>query len=142
MEIDKEISKIYGRLETLENRIVELEKLFEVQPKPLSKKLSVKEFLISKAPADDVKKTLAIGYYLEKYRDLSSFNKRDLEDGFRQAKEPVPGNINDRINSNIKKGHVMLASEKKDALKAWVLTSSGERYVEQGFEEEWKWDFS
>jgi hypothetical protein len=100
------------------------------------KKLSVKEFVLLKNPKDDNLKTLCIAYYFEKYEGACCFNAKDLEKGFRLAKETPPRNINDRVNKNIARGFMMEAEEKKDKRKAWVLTSSGERFVEKGLENE------
>ena len=98
-----------------------------------SRKMSIKEFLLERAASDDVQKTLAIGHYLETQEGMTSFNKTDLEKGFRAAKESVPTNINDKVNMSIKNGHMMEAAAKKDNIKAWVLTSSGEKYLQNGF---------
>ncbi len=121
-----------------EQRIAGLEKmLFVSDSSDLSisplKKISMKEFLIEKAPKSDVQKTLCIGYFLEKYGGHISFNLNDIEEGFRQAKEPVPGNINDKVNKNIRQGLIMDAKEKKDSKKAWSLTRTGETQVENNF---------
>ena len=43
----------------------------------------MKEFLLSKKPKNKVQTTLSIGYYLEKYEQMSTFNTKDLETGFR-----------------------------------------------------------
>jgi hypothetical protein len=83
-----------------------------------------------------VQKTLAIGYYLEKFRNLSSFNLNDLKNGFKEAKEKVPLNIPDKIQKNIAKGYMMEATAKKDGLKAYTLTGSGDKFVENGFKEQ------
>jgi hypothetical protein len=63
---------------------------------------------------------------------MSQFNIKDLAECFRSAKEPAPANINDKVNSNIQKGYMMEEKEKKDKLTAWVLTNSGEKFVEGG----------
>lgn len=97
------------------------------------KKLSIKEFLRLKRPKTDVHRTLAIGYYLEKHDEMSSFNVDDVRDRFRAAKEPVPSNTQAFINQNIKNRHMMDSTEKKSGKKAYVLTNSGEEYVENGF---------
>lgn len=131
---NEEIMEIKKKLEEHEERISKLESSFQAKPEAVKKEVSVKEFIISKKPKNDVQKTLAIGYYLEKYRDFSSFNAKDLEEGFRAAKEKAPENINHRVIKNIEKGHMMEAGQKKDNLKAWVLTNSGEQSVESGFE--------
>lgn len=119
-----------------EQRIKKIEELLsKTDPKPIAKKLSIKEFLLSKSIKDELQKTLAIGYFFEKYDGLVSFNAKDIEDGFRQARETVPKNINDTVNKNISKGYIMEAKAKKDKLKAWNLTNSGERFVENDFTE-------
>jgi hypothetical protein len=131
--MDEEIRKI---LEDHENRIKKLELFAQsIQSKPevVKKKISIKEFILSKNLKDDVQKTLAIGYYFEKYEGLPSFNVKDLDKGFRDAREKVPSNVADKIQKNIAKGHVMEAEEEKDGLKAYVLTNSGEKFVENDF---------
>lgn len=129
-----EIKKI---LDNHEKRIRELEKNPVGDEKQTTKKpISIKEFILTKKPESLVQKTLLIGYYLEKNESFHSFNAKDLEDCFRRAKEMVPKNINDNINKNVKNGHMMEAKEKKDNKKAWVLTASGERFVDNDFRKE------
>lgn len=120
-------------LKNHEQRIASLEKMLLPGSDNLSsvaKKVSIKEFLLEKSPKSDVQKTLCIGYFLEKYEGYESFNLKDIEDGFRMSKEPVPGNINDKINKNIAQGFLMDAKEKKDNKKAWTLTRTGETEVQ------------
>lgn len=130
-------TQIVESLRSLEKRVTELERRLSSstgQPAPKENKdLSVKEFILSKAPANDVEKTLAIGYYLERYDGASSFNVDEIARCFQLAKEPIPGNINDKVNMNIKKGHMTEAKEKKDKKKAWIVTNSGEQFLERGF---------
>lgn len=135
MEIEKEINQIKNKLDNYEKRISALERLSAIKSGGTKKKISVKEFILAKKPKNDNQKTLAIGYYLENCENLSSLNRKDLEEGFRSAKEGVPANINDRVNQNIKKGYMMKTKEKKNNLQAWTLTNSGTRYVENDFKE-------
>jgi len=131
-----EVGAIKKKLEEHEKRISKLEGLISKKPDSVQKKISIKEFILSKNPTDDIQKTLTVGYYLESYKGFSSFNKNDLEKGFRDSKEQVPTNINDKVNKNVERGYMMEADEKKESLKAWVLTNSGERYVEHNFKED------
>jgi hypothetical protein len=133
---NKDTEKIKKILEEHEARIARLENLLVSKPSTVEKKLSIKEFILSKNPKSDVEKTLAIGYYLEKYEGLSSFNVKDLEKGFHDAKESAPENINYKVIMNIQKGYMMESEEKKDNLKAWNLTNTGEKFVESNFEKE------
>jgi hypothetical protein len=136
MVLGDEITRIESKLEEHESRISKLEHLFQAKPENIAEQVSVKEFVLQKEPKDDVQRTLAIGYYLERYKALRSFNVKDLETGFRDAKQRVPNNINLCVIANINKNHMMEAKEKKDKLKAWVLTSPGEKHVENDFEKE------
>ena len=76
IEIIEELKK---KLEDHEKRIVKLENSFfkGVGSERIDKKISIREYLISKKPKNDVNKTLAIGNYLEKYENLEFFNKND-----------------------------------------------------------------
>lgn len=132
MSSEDRLENIMKKLEEHESRISVLEGVPAKKMQAEGKKLSVKEFLLTKKPTNDVQRTLVIGYYLEHYELMDSFNIKDLADGFRSAKEPLPANINDTVNSNIGKGYMMEAKEKKDKVKAWVLTNSGEKFAEEG----------
>ena len=127
---------IKKQLENHEVRISKLEKLLSIKPEVTKKGISIKEFILQKNPKDEIQMTLAIGYYLEKDRNFASFNVKDLETGFRSAKEKPPKNINYKVIKNIEKGYIMEVEDKKDNLKAWILTNSGEKYVENNFEKE------
>jgi len=131
-----EMHELKKKLEEHEKRITELEKIFKSDPKTGKKQISIKEFILSKKPKKDVQKTLVIGYYLEKFEGMSIFNLKDLEEGFRKAKEKVPENINDKVNKNIKKDRIADAKEQKDNKKAWYLTNKGEEFVENVLKKE------
>ena len=126
------LNEIMRKLEAHESRLSALEGSPIKKVQAEGKKLSIKEFLLAKKPKDGVQQTLVIGYYLEHFEGMDSFNIKDLIDGFRAAKEPPPINTNDKVNSNIHKHHMMEAKEKKDKFTAWVLTNSGEKFVEGG----------
>jgi hypothetical protein len=138
MVTNDDIDRINKALSNHEDRIAKLEKLLTAKPPIAEEKLSIKEFILSKKPKTDNDKVLAIGYYLEKYRGMSSFNAKDLENGFQEAKEAMPGNVNLTVIRNIQKGFMMESKDKKDNLKSWNLTNTGERRVESNFEKEGK----
>ena len=126
------------RILELENRISKIETTISssISPdiKPINseklKKLSAKEFLINKKLKSETNKTLSLGYYLEYIEDMKSFNVDDLIKIFQLAKEKRPQNVHDTVNKNIIRGFLMEVGEKKDSKKAWVLTTSGENFVE------------
>ena len=130
MSVEEMLEAIKKQLLDHENRISKLEAQPKIDKDTGKKKLSIKEFILSKKPKGDVQKTLVVGFYLEKYEGLDCFNREDLENGFRSAKETVPTNIGVDVNENIRKGYFAEAREKKDKLKAWYLTNSGEECVD------------
>jgi|SRR3989344_8511 len=128
---------IEQKVEELERRVAKLETESSPihsnsLPNPKKKKMSPQEFLATKDAQTEVKKVLVFGYYLEHIEGYESFNAADLVSIFRSAKEKPPKNINDVINKNINPGKfIMDAASKKDDKKAWVLTSTGEKHVEE-----------
>ncbi len=102
---------------------------------PVPKAPSVRHFMLEKSPTDDVQRTLTIGYFLEKHADYKSFNAKDIEKGFVEAREKVPGNVSDKVLKNVWKGTMMQVQEDKDGLKAYVLTNAGTKFVESGFKQ-------
>ena len=127
---ENEVDALQKRVAALEVRVAALEGS-SAESERKGKKLSVKEFLLGKSPRSDVEKTLVIGAYLEKFERLKSFSTKDIGAGFRRAKEKVPANIADMIQKNVAKGYMDLAEEERDGLKAYYLTNSGERAVNQ-----------
>lgn len=135
-----DLKNLEHRLTSLEARIVRLEESKPLAPavrkEALTKSISIKEFILSCKPNKDVQKTLAVGYYLEKYEGLAAFSVKDLERGFKLAKEQKPSNINDKVNHCIKKGHMTEVIDVSTRSKTWMLTNSGEQFVKNGFSEE------
>ncbi len=138
-DIKDMLSQILTAVKGLERRVATLEAgtstnaVAGTEKVPSRKPISIKEFIISKAPSNGILMTLTVGYFLENHGNVSPFTAADLEAGFRSAREAVPPNVNDKANNCVKRGYFMEAKEKKDNLKAWVLTSTGERLVEEGF---------
>lgn len=118
--------------------------LLEMQPKAATKevqkietsvepekKVSLGEFLKSKNPKSHGDKILAFGYYLEKAKGYPSFNLDEIEACYMEARLPKTKNFSAYITPLIRSGHLMDAEEKKDNKKAWILTESGLKYVEE-----------
>ena len=125
------------RINVLEDRVNKIEKQLSMagtiqidEKKHDGKKISIKEFLMTKQLDDDVKRTLAIAYFIENIEKTRPFNSDDLKKSFRLAKIQQPSNINDKINMNIRAGRIMEAEEKKESKKAWELTATGEAFIE------------
>lgn len=133
-----EIEELKLKMSDLENRIVLIEERLGTSAIPVNnliKNISIREFLNSRKPSNDVQKTLLIMYFLEQYENNSSINIDDIRTGFRNAKEPIPKNISDKIYMSIKKGYVMETNEKKDKKNCFIITNTGERFVDSKLKE-------
>lgn len=124
-----------ARVNALEERLARLEGRFggsaasTGQTSP-PKKLSAKEFLMTKNVGSELQRVAALAFFLEREEGITSFNVADLEGAFRSAREKLPKNMNDAVNKNIARGFFMEAAQKKDSKKAWQMTATGERFVE------------
>ncbi|HHT9133412.1 MAG TPA: hypothetical protein ACFYD2_00785 [Candidatus Avalokitesvara rifleensis] len=95
-----------------------------------TKEMSAAQFFKKVSPKNDVDRTLAAGYFLEKFRNVENFTAADVAHIIRSdAKTPPPKNPNDAVNKNIRKGSMMSAGD-KDGKMAFVLTSDGEEAIE------------
>lgn len=94
------------------------------------KRMSLAEFLKTKNPKGHDDTILVFGYFIEKIEGASLFNVDDIKKCYRDAKIPPTKNIPTYTTILTKKGYVMDAGDKKDNKKAWVLTKSGEEYIE------------
>jgi hypothetical protein len=120
-----ELDYLKRKIEALESRVSQLEQLpVPVQNIILEKKLSLREFIISKKPASEIRVGLLIVYFLEKYEGKQSFTVKDIAEGFRLAKESKPTNLSDVIQKNAKKGYFDEVGRDR-GVKSWVLTNSG-----------------
>jgi hypothetical protein len=138
-EIKKMLGEILQSVKGLEARVTTIEGKnatnSSVSPaSPVSeKRMSIGEFLLECAPTNGVQTTLAIAYFIEKYEGVSPFNAADIKKAYRTAKETIPKNINDNANMCVKNKDMMEEPEKKDSLKAWVVTRRGVQFVENKF---------
>ena len=60
-----------------------------------------------------------------------SLSAGEILDGYRQTRRKPPQNLSDVLKYCIRRGHVVVAPAKKEGKKAWQITPSGERYVEE-----------
>ena len=127
MDFQAKLNDLEARVSTLESRLNQ--QVASVTGTP-NKKVAPKEFLLRYVKSSVIDKTLLLSYYFEYVQGDDEFNVDDIVSLFRAAKEKQPANINDIINKNIKKGFMMESINKKSGKKAWVLTSTGETYVQ------------
>ena len=95
---------------------------------PQSRGLSINEFLAAVAPSTHVERVASIAYHAY-HTDGSGITTRDVTEAYAKARTKKPQNIPEVIGMCIKRGYLFDA-DKKDGLKAWQITPSGERFVE------------
>lgn len=138
-DTNKKLDTILAAIKGLDARVTRIEAGTagagggKTAARALAKKTSIKEFLLEKPPGTDIQRTLAVGHYLETHEGMSSFTKADLLQGYSDAKESPPSNIDMNIRRCIQQGQMMQAKEKKDNKPAWVVTGRGEQFVEGGY---------
>lgn len=90
------------------------------------------EFLDLKGnPSKHTDSVAVFAYWLFKVEKMETFNVQDILDCYDKTRKAKPSNVNQIINQNVASHIFAEASEKKDGLKAWVITRTGEEYVEQ-----------
>jgi len=93
---------------------------------------SIVEFIKAKgSPTDHTIIEVLFSYWLLKKENMTSYNATDIQNCYDQARITKPANINSIMNQIQSTGYVMEAKEKKDNKKAWVITGTGEKYVQE-----------
>lgn len=129
----KDLEEIAKILQIHEERIKSLEMIIKNSKSEIKKQLSARDLFNLVKPKNHSEKILVSGYYLEKSKGLKNFTTKDIAKCFREAKEKTPSNINDQINKLILKGHMMTDEKTKENLTSWILTNTGEAYIESKF---------
>lgn len=97
--------------------------------------MDLTEFLVSKKIKTHLDRVVAIAYYLYHTRGGEGVTTKDLEDAYGRARMTRPKNFADVIAECIKRRAHLVERTVKDGPrsgpKSWVITRSGETYVEQ-----------
>lgn len=92
--------------------------------------VQISEFLAQSKIGSETDRVATILYYhLHNGRDSST--RAEILEAYATARFRRPTNLSDVIARCIRKGHVIEAQEKKDSQKAWQITVTGEKYVEE-----------
>lgn len=130
-ELELKVAELTARIDRLESADSDIHAASTDGRK--AKDVSLREFINTKQPKTANDHGLVIAYFTEIVKQQGWFNVDDLKSGFREAKIPAPKNLSDVIGKNAKKGYVMLEAGRTGLKQTWVLTSSGEKIVENGF---------
>lgn len=91
---------------------------------------SLVEFLRSKGnPRSHIDRAVIFSHWLFYKEKMKSYNIDDIAKCYDEARITKPKNLTDTMNKLQAKGYVKPEGE-KDNKKAWVITQSGEEYVE------------
>jgi hypothetical protein len=97
--------------------------------------MDLTEFLVSKKIKTHLDRVVAIAYYIYHTRGGEGVTTKDLEEGYARARVTRPKNFADVIAECIKRRAHLVERTAKDGPrsgpKSWVITRSGETYVEQ-----------
>lgn len=74
-------------------------------------------------------RALVLAHYLEKVKNMESFNTADLTEIGRVAKQPKFTNISDTVAKLVQQDQLMGAGE-RESKRVFVLTTTGEECVE------------
>ncbi len=137
-DTDKKLDAIWAAIKGLDTRVTKIEvgvvgaggSDTGAGHAKAKKKMVIGEFLLENPPPDHIRRTLAVGYFLENHEGMSSFTRAELLQGYDDAKEAPPTNLAVNITHCIKDGHMRKAREKKENKPAYSLTATGERFVE------------
>ena len=90
------------------------------------------EFLDMKGnPKKHTDVTAVFAYWSFKVEKMQSFNAKDMLDYYDRTRKTKPTRLHVALDNNVKKHIFAETKEKKDGLKTWVITKTGEEYVEQ-----------
>lgn len=99
-------------------------------PSTLDPDVGIGEFLARVNPTSHPDTVRAVLYQALR-TDTASLTANEILDGYRETRRKVPKNLSDVLAPCFKQGHIIEAPAKKDGKKAWQITPSGERYVEE-----------
>ena len=95
---------------------------------------NLNEFLAAKGPKTHVDRLTAIAYHSLHSGDEAGVTVDEVLDGYARARVTKPKNIHDLVAHCVRRGFLIEAASRKDGVKAWVITPTGETYVEKSFQ--------
>jgi hypothetical protein len=98
---------------------------------PPDTEVQIAEFLAALHHIDShPSRVVAIAYYHQKRQDGRGVTTKDLVDAYQRARIKRPQNFPDVIASCMRRGYIVEGS-RRDGMKSWTVTQSGERLIEQ-----------
>jgi hypothetical protein len=97
---------------------------------PAPQTVQISEFLAQRKIDTETDRLVTILYY-HLHNGRESSTRAEILEAYATARFKRPTNLSDVIARCIRKGHVIEALQKKDGQKAWQITVTGEKYVEE-----------
>ena len=88
------------------------------------------EFLAAKKAETHPDRVVAIAYYFYHTQNGAGVTTKELADAYARARLKKPQNYPDVIAACVRRGF-LVEGERKDGMKSWVITRTGESHVEQ-----------
>lgn len=88
------------------------------------------EFLAMKKAETHPDRVVVIAYYYYKTQNGVGVTTKELADSYARARIRRPQNYPDVIAGCVRRGY-LVEGERKDGMKSWVITRTGEAHVEQ-----------
>ncbi len=92
--------------------------------------MSLNEFLAKVRLSSYVDRVVAIAYYFFHGAQQDAVTRQELLATFKKSRMAPPKNISDVVAQCIRKG-MLVDAEPKEGQKAWAITQTGERFVEE-----------
>ncbi|MGD9889927.1 MAG: hypothetical protein AB7R89_04880 [Dehalococcoidia bacterium] len=92
--------------------------------------MDLTEFLAAKKVTTHPDRVVAIAYFTYHTQNGAGVTTQDLTDAYSRARVKKPQNFPDVIAACVRRGR-LVEGDRKDGMKAWVITRTGESYVEQ-----------
>jgi len=120
---------VKARIEELESRVSELEKLIH-DGQAGDGITGMREFVNDVDPGAHTERALAIAYYLDQYQGQENFTSTDIEEGYRTCRVQKPANMSDVLAGLEEQGWVMDDGEDGQA-RLRRLTTTGLAKIEE-----------
>ena len=92
--------------------------------------MDLTEFLATKKATTHPDRVVAIAYYTYHTHNGAGVTTQELTDAYSRARVKKPQNFPDVIAACVRRGR-LVEGERKDGAKSWVITRTGEAFVEQ-----------
>ena len=99
-------------------------------PTPPPTDMDLAEFLAAKKATTHPDRVVAIAYYTYRTQGGAGVTTQELTDAYSRARIKKPQNFPDVIAACVRRGR-LVEGERKDGMKSWVITRTGEAFVEQ-----------